>query len=56
MAADGETFGHHQRYGDRVIAYALAAEAKRRGIEVTNLATYLRTRRPETYGPLLEGS
>ena len=33
VAADGETFGHHARYGERVVAYALAVEAPRRGIE-----------------------
>lgn len=46
MAADGETFGHHQRWGDRLIAYALAVEAPTRGIEGANLPTYLRENPP----------
>ena len=31
MAADGETFGHHHHWGDRLLAYALAVEAPKRG-------------------------
>ena len=38
IALDGETFGHHHKWADRALAYALAAEAPRRGVEVTNLA------------------
>jgi alpha-amylase/alpha-mannosidase (GH57 family) len=41
VATDGETFGHHFRWGDRLLAYALAVEAPRRGVEVTDLATWL---------------
>lgn len=41
IATDGETFGHHHRWGDRLLAYALAVEAPRRGIEVTDLASWL---------------
>jgi hypothetical protein len=41
IATDGETFGHHHRWGDRLLAYALAVEAPRRGVEVTDLATWL---------------
>lgn len=37
LAADGETFGHHHRWGDRLLAYALAVEAPRRGLAVSNL-------------------
>src|SRR4051794_21295313 len=47
IAADGETFGHHQRYGDRLLAYALAVEAPRRGVEVTNANRFLRDNHPE---------
>ena len=46
LAADGETFGHHHRFGDRVMAYALAREAARRNIEVVTVAGYLRDVRP----------
>src|SRR4051812_35070103 len=56
VAADGETFGHHHRYGDRLLAYALAVEAPRRGIEVTTLARYLRENRPEDEVKIKESS
>ncbi|MBW3614056.1 MAG: DUF3536 domain-containing protein [Actinobacteria bacterium] len=46
VAADGETFGHHHHWGDRLIAYALAVEAPKRGIEVTNVAGFLRDNPP----------
>ncbi len=39
VAADGETFGHHHHYGDRLLAYALAVDAPRRGLEVTIATT-----------------
>ncbi|MGH9182118.1 MAG: DUF3536 domain-containing protein, partial [Acidimicrobiales bacterium] len=41
MAADGETFGHHHRWGERLVAYALAAEAPRRGLAVGGLSAHL---------------
>lgn len=42
VATDGETFGHHHHWGDRLLAYAFAVEAPRRGVEVTTLARHLR--------------
>lgn len=41
VATDGETFGHHHHYGDRLLAYALAVEAPRRDVEVTNAARFV---------------
>ncbi|MEA3075207.1 MAG: hypothetical protein QOF60_115 [Actinomycetota bacterium] len=41
IAADGETFGHHHHWGDRLLAYALAVEAPKRGLEVTTVASSL---------------
>ena len=38
LATDGETFGHHHKWGDRTIAYALAVEAPRRGLTTGVLA------------------
>ena len=46
IALDGETFGHHHKWADRALAYALTAEAPRRGLEVTNLARWLERNRP----------
>jgi Domain of unknown function (DUF3536)/Glycosyl hydrolase family 57 len=46
IATDGETFGHHHHWGDRLLAYALAVEAPRRNVEVSDVAGYLSRRRP----------
>jgi len=46
IATDGETFGHHQKYADRGLAYALAVEAPRRGLPVTTAAAALRDNPP----------
>ena len=41
VATDGETYGHHKRFGDLTLGHALAVEAARRGIPVSNYAAYL---------------
>ncbi|HMC79470.1 MAG TPA: DUF3536 domain-containing protein, partial [Acidimicrobiia bacterium] len=46
IALDGETFGHHHKWADRALAYALTAEAPRRGLEVTTLAAWLERNPP----------
>jgi alpha-amylase/alpha-mannosidase (GH57 family) len=38
---DGESYGHHFKYGDRCLAHALGREAEQRGFWVTNYAAYL---------------
>ena len=40
-ATDGETYGHHHRFTDLGLGYALFVEAERRGIEVTNYGAFL---------------
>lgn len=40
-ATDGETYGHHHKFSDLGLGYALFVEAERRGIRVTNYATEL---------------
>jgi alpha-amylase/alpha-mannosidase (GH57 family) len=40
-ATDGETYGHHHKFGDIGLAYALFVEAPRRGLETLNYATWL---------------
>lgn len=40
-ATDGETYGHHHRFTDLGLGYALFIEAERREIEVTNYAAFL---------------
>lgn len=48
IAADGETFGHHHRWGERLAAHALSVEAPEQSVLVTNIAAYLRSVRPDT--------
>jgi hypothetical protein len=40
-ASDGELYGHHKKFADLALAYALAVSAPAEGIEVTNLGAYL---------------
>jgi alpha-amylase/alpha-mannosidase (GH57 family) len=46
IATDGETFGHHHKFADRGLAYALVSEGPRRGLEITNLVDWLARHRP----------
>src|SRR5215213_8854900 len=41
VATDGESYGHHFRWGDRCLAYALDTEAERQGFRVTNYGEFL---------------
>jgi alpha-amylase/alpha-mannosidase (GH57 family) len=45
-ATDGETYGHHKPFGDRVFAYLAMVEAGRRGFRVVNFAEYLAAHPP----------
>jgi alpha-amylase/alpha-mannosidase (GH57 family) len=46
IATDGESYGHHFRFGDRCLAYALNTEAARQGFRVTNYGEFLDTHEP----------
>ncbi|MGE0881742.1 MAG: DUF3536 domain-containing protein [Acidimicrobiia bacterium] len=46
MATDGETFGHHHKYSERAVAYALAVEGPRRSLPSMPLADWLETHPP----------
>jgi alpha-amylase/alpha-mannosidase (GH57 family) len=46
IATDGESFGHHEKFGDMCLATLFAREAPQRGFQATNLAAYLETHRP----------
>ena len=54
-ATDGETFGHHHKFGDIGLAYALFVEAERRGVCTTNYACFLESHRPEREVRLVGG-
>ncbi|HJT67087.1 MAG TPA: DUF3536 domain-containing protein [Pyrinomonadaceae bacterium] len=47
VATDGETYGHHFKFGDLALAYALGVEAKKAGFWVTNYGEYLDQYPPE---------
>jgi hypothetical protein len=48
LAVDGETFGHHARYGERVLAHALREVLPGLGVRVTNFAA-ARLEHPPTH-------
>ncbi|HZJ46378.1 MAG TPA: DUF3536 domain-containing protein [Pyrinomonadaceae bacterium] len=61
VATDGETYGHHFKFGDLCLAYALQVEAGQAGFNVTNYGEYLDQNPPELevqieQGALGEGS
>ena len=53
MATDGETYGHHFKFGEMSLAYVLAqGMSGRDGVELTNFAAYL-AEHPATHRALL---
>ena len=61
IATDGETYGHHKKFGDMALAYALNEGFRSRGLEIVNYGSFLK-RFPAVYeveideGPKGEGS
>jgi len=47
VATDGETYGHHFKFGDLALAHALRVEARAAGFWITNYAQYLEHHPPE---------
>ncbi|HKN83424.1 MAG TPA: DUF3536 domain-containing protein, partial [Pyrinomonadaceae bacterium] len=47
VATDGETYGHHFKFGDLCLAHALEFEAKEAGFWITNYGEYLDRHPPE---------
>ncbi len=61
VATDGETYGHHFKFGDLCLAHALEVEAKSAGFWITNYGEYLDRHPPQLEvkidnGPEGEGS
>jgi alpha-amylase/alpha-mannosidase (GH57 family) len=55
VATDGETYGHHFKFGDLCLTHALTVEAKAAGLWITNYAEYLDHNPPETEVEILNG-
>jgi alpha-amylase/alpha-mannosidase (GH57 family) len=47
IATDGETYGHHHKFGELCLAYALAVDAPARGFAITNYGDYLDQHAPQ---------
>jgi alpha-amylase/alpha-mannosidase (GH57 family) len=47
VATDGESYGHHFKFGDRCLAYGLEVEAAARGLRVTNYGEFLEENEPQ---------
>jgi alpha-amylase/alpha-mannosidase (GH57 family) len=47
VATDGETYGHHHKFGDICLAYTLEVDAPARGFSLTNYGEYLERLPPE---------
>jgi len=46
VATDGETYGHHHRFGDMALAYALEQVRKNPDVDLTNYGEYLSLFKP----------
>ena len=56
VATDGETYGHHFKFGDLCLAYALELEAPARGFQIKNYGEYLDTHPPKSAVEIDNGS
>ncbi|MDQ4065102.1 MAG: DUF3536 domain-containing protein [Actinomycetota bacterium] len=54
-ATDGETYGHHQKFGEIGLAYALFVEADKRDVHITNYAAHMNEYPAELEVELPEG-
>ena len=55
VATDGESYGHHHKFGDFCLAYALETDAPARGFRVTNYGEYLEQHPPAAEVELSHG-
>lgn len=56
MATDGESYGHHHRFGEMALAFALNRLEQDPSVELTNLAAYLATHPPQWEAKIVENS
>lgn len=57
LATDGETYGHHFKFGEMALAFALSqARAGEQGVELTNYAAYLAENPPRRRARIHENS
>jgi alpha-amylase/alpha-mannosidase (GH57 family) len=56
IATDGETYGHHHRYGDRALAYCLYFIESRKIAHLTNYGEYLEKHPPTHMVEIFEDS
>jgi alpha-amylase/alpha-mannosidase (GH57 family) len=56
VATDGETFGHHHRYGDMALAYALQSIIETDSVRLTNYGEFLERHPPEFEVEILENT
>jgi len=54
IATDGETYGHHRRFGEMALAYCLRHLGD--GVRLTNYSEYLSLHTPEDYVEIVEPS
>ena len=56
MATDGESYGHHHRFGEMALAFALNQLDHDPGVELTNLAAYLEAHPPQWEARIAENT
>jgi alpha-amylase/alpha-mannosidase (GH57 family) len=56
IATDGETYGHHHRFGEMALAYALDRIEASGAVKVTNYAAYLAAHPPQDEAVIVERS
>lgn len=56
IATDGESYGHHHRYGDMALAYAIRALGDSREIRLTNYGEFLDIVEPKLEARIVEES
>ncbi len=56
IATDGESYGHHHRFGDMALAYAFSLMEKRTDVSLTNYGEFLEKHPPEWDVEIAEGT